>query len=471
MSFPTEKCLLLSDINRFYYMARSLSSILPAMRTSWLWIAFLPLLIACGDDGAGAADAGPDAAWSRPGPGTNWQRDILSYDLVIDLAAKSGTATLVVAGDPSTALSLEKGSLMIHKVSDAAGDLMFLDLGKELQIGVPENGETRTIVIDYSFVSHAKFDGWDEDKELSFLWPAFCGNLYPCNSDPAEGATFTMRVTGATKTALYPESIPSDAPSYLPAVVVGDFTERALGSTTAGTAVSVWFEPGQEADAIAGTTNLVAVFNFLETTYGAYSFGNKVGTVSANWGGGDFGGMEHHPYWHVSSGSLDSEETNAHEAAHGWFGNGVRIACWEDFVLSEGVVTYMAARALGEFGVDLWPAYDCQLKSICTSPSNTTALLSSCGEIDIINHDLWSSTPYQKGAQYFREVAALLGEDVLDQTLAEFYQAHVGEAARMRELVELLKSKGKSAEIEALTVSWLETEACPLSADSLCPAP
>ena len=469
MSCPTEKGLLLSDTNRFYYMAGPLSPILPAMRRSWLWIAFLPLLLACGDDGGAAADAGADAAWSRPAPGTNWGRDILSYDLAIDLAAKTGTVTLVVAGDPSSSLSLDKGTLTIHKVSDAAGELMHLDLGKELQIGVPENGETRTILIDYSFISHTGFDGWDDDKEISFLWPAFCGNLYPCNPDPADGASFTMSVTGATKTALYPVSIPGDAPSYMPAIAVGDFTERELGSTSAGTAVSVWFEAGQEADAIAGTENLVDVFNFLETTYGAYTFGNKVGTVSADWGGGDYGGMEHHPLWHVSTGSLDSEETNAHEAAHGWYGNGVRIACWEDFVLSEGVVTYMAARSLAEFGVDLWPEYDCQLKAICASPSNTTALLSSCGEIDLISHDLWSSSPYQKGAQYFREVAGLLGEDVLDAALAEFYQAHVGKAARMRELVELLKSKGMSAEIEALTVAWLETEACPASAASLCP--
>ncbi len=461
--------MLLSDTNRFYYKARSVSPILPAMRTSWLPIAILLPLIACGDDGA-AADAGaPDAAWSRPSPGTNWQRDILSYDLAIDLEAKTGTLNLVVAGDASTSLSLDKGSLTILKVSDAAGDLMHLDLGKELQIGVPENGETRSIVIEYSFVSQTGFDGWDADKEISFLWPAFCGNLFPCNPDPAEGASFTMSVTGASQMALYPESIPGDAPSYMPAIAVGDFTERALGTTAAGTAVSVWYEPGQESDAIAGTANLVAVFEFLETTYGAYSFGSKVGTVSADWGGGDFGGMEHHPYWHVSTGSLSTEETNAHEAAHGWYGNGVRIACWEDYVLSEGVVTYMAARSLAESGVDLWPEYDCELKAVCKSPENTTALLSTCGEIDLINHELWSTSPYQKGAQYFREVSVLLGEDVLDQALAEFYQENVGKAARMRDLVALLKSKGKSSEIEALTLAWLETEACPASADSLCP--
>jgi aminopeptidase N len=193
--------------------------------------------------------------------------------------------------------------------------------------------------------------------------------------------------------------------------------------------------------------------------------------VSADWGGGDYGGMEHHPYWHVADGSLTSEETHAHEAAHGWYGNGVRIACWEDFVLSEGVVTYMAGRALEEAGVDIWGDYECELKAICNGAGNTTALLPTCGEIDLINHDLWSATPYQKGAYYLREVASVLGVEVVDQALAEFYQANVGKAARMRDLVELLKSKGSTQEIEALTQSWLETEACPIDPQTLCTQP
>lgn len=432
--------------------------------------------LACSNSDGGSGnheDANPradDAETSRPAASENFLRDIVSYDLNIDLTAKTAVATIELAGSSDTGLSLDIGNLVINKVSDSVGDLMSIDLGSQLNIGVPAGGETRTVAIDYVFGAHEEFDGWMEERQLSFLWPTFCGNLYPCNSNPAEGARFTMSVSGvgAGLTAIYPTNIPADAPAYMPAIAVGDFTELPLGTTTAGTELSVWYQPGQETAATAGTVNLRDVFEFLETTYGPYSFGAKAGTVSADWGGGDFGGMEHHPYWHVSSGSLASEEVNAHEAAHGWFGNGVRIACWEDFVLSEGVVTYMAARALAESGVDLWPDYDCSLRSICRGGGNTTSLLSSCGEIDLLSHPLWSGVPYQKGAQYLREVSGLLGEDVLDDALSEFYLGNVGKAARMRDLVELLKSKGESEAIEALTVSWLETEACPASAATLC---
>ncbi len=432
-------------------------------------LAALSLSLACDSGSPPAADAGPDPATLRPEPSENFARDILRYDLEINLAEQTGSVTLSVAGDASTGLSLDVGNLVVQSVSDSYGPLNHIDLGRTLNIGVPPGGDERTLTIAYEFTSHRDFNGWMEEQEVTFLWPAFCGNLYPCNPNPADGATFTMNVSGASGTAVYPTTIPADAPTYMPAIAVGDFTEMPLGTTPAGTDVSVWFEPGQEADAIAGTANLVDVFDFLETTYGPYTYGSKVGTVSAEWGGGGFGGMEHHPLWHVATNSLADEETNAHEAAHGWYGNGVRISCWEDFVLSEGVVTYMAARALEESSVDLWPQYDCELARICESSENTTALLDTCGEIDLINHELWSGTPYQKGAQYMREVAGVLGVDVVDQALSEFYLEHVGKSARMRDLVELLKSKGSADEIEALTVAWLETEACPASAATLCP--
>src|SRR5439155_6115404 len=135
--------------------------------------------------------------------------------------------------------------------------------------------------------------------------------------------------------------IPADAPSYMLAWAVGDYTKVDLGTTSAGRKVSVSYLPGGKAAALAGTKHLPQYFDWLERTYGGYLFGNEVGSVSAAWGAGAFGGMEHHPFWHISNGSLGDAETHAHEAAHGWFGDGVRIACWEDLTLSEGTVSYL----------------------------------------------------------------------------------------------------------------------------------
>ena len=443
-------------------------------------LALLLLAAACGDNldaggggggGGGTPDAGP--AVELPEPSEDWSRDLLHTALELDLAAHTGRATVDIAASDSTGASFEIGDLAIEAVTGGAGlALHFAVDGGRLDVGVPATGDTATVVIDYAFQDHDGFDGWMPAQGVSFLWPYFCGNLYPCKSDPADGQTFAMTVTGADGDAIYPETIPAEAPTYMPAVAVADFTEIELGTSAGGTRLSVWHLPGAEQEEFAaqGTEHLLDVFSFYEETYGAYTFGDRAGTVSADWGGGDYGGMEHHPFWHVSSGSLYSEEVNAHEAAHGWYGNGVRVACWEDFVLSEGVVTYMAARALGQSGVDIWPDYECELKYWCRPANNTIALPDTCDQIDILNDPLWSGVPYMKGAFFLRAVARRVGAAALDQSLAEFYQARVGTAATMEELIAKLQ-EDHPADAEAignLADRWLRQLRCPVQLTTLC---
>src|SRR5690606_18918025 len=158
------------------------------------------------------------------------------------------------------------------------------------------------------------------------------------------------------------------------------------------------------------------------------------------------------------------------EAAHGWYGNGVRIGCWEDFVLSEGTATYLAARALGEFDVDLWGGYECALKSYCTSPEmNTVALPATCGAIDILTHPLWSGVPYMKGAFFFKSVADVIGVEELDAVLASFYQVRVGTPARMDALIAALAAAhpAQGEEINGLADSWPPQAECTIDPATL----
>ena len=73
----------------------------------------------------------------------------------------------------------------------------------------------------------------------------------------------------------------------------------------AGTKVGVWYKTGGKTAAMSGTRFLADSFNWFEKTYGAYPCGSEVGSVSADWGGGDYGGMEHHPYWHIGRTSMN----------------------------------------------------------------------------------------------------------------------------------------------------------------------
>jgi aminopeptidase N len=188
-------------------------------------------------------------------------------------------------------------------------------------------------------------------------------------------------------------------------------------------------------------------------------------TVSAAWSGRGLGGMEHHPFFHVARPSVASEVVQAHEAAHGWFGNGVRIRCWEDFVLSEGVTTYLAARALGAAGGpalerEVWDGYAVDLRN-AVSRGDTEAWPTTCNEIDILEHPIWSSIPYVKGAFFLRAVELEIGTATLDAALAAFYQRYGGrEAASMSDLIATIEERS-GFDTSELVETWLRSRGLP----------
>jgi aminopeptidase N len=461
-------------------------------RRPLVFVLLLTLPLSACDSASSAAPAAPDAvspatdaaatpdaiaARDTPEPGADDTRDILSIDLALDLTTYDATAVLTLAPSAGTAASFDAGDLAILSVSDALGPLKFRTSGGRLEVGVPAGDAPVALTVRYRFRAHDAYDGWLPDYGVTFLWPYACGNLFPCHPDPAEGQRFTLTVTGGPPgdTLVYPREIPTDVPAYVPAIAAGEFTEVDLGRTSAGTRLRAWHLPGEAAATAAGTAPLVAVFDFLERTYGPYAFGAEAGSVSANWVDDPHLGIEHHPYWHIGRADMGDPEVHAHEAAHGWFGDGVRIACWEDFVLSEGTTTYISARALASAGVDVWPEFGCYLAFDCDPANevNTVALPDTCGEIDIGNHPLWSTVPYMKGAFFYREVAALLGESVVDGVIADFYRAHVGQAARMQDMLAALSAAAgaQAPAIAEMADRWLRTEACPAEVEDLCATP
>ena len=408
------------------------------MRVAYLSLA---LLTACSSSPP-ALDAAPLV------PLQDWTRDILSTGLTVDLTSKTATASITLAASESLGASFEIGDLTIDSVTDngvalphnvvaaASGN------GNEIDLGVPSTGADATIDFSYHFNYHDDQDGAD-DHGYTLLWPYYCGNLFPCKSTPVDGTTFTLALSGVPdgQTAIFPTSIPADAPSYQIAWSIDAYVQTELGTTTAGTKVSVFNRAADAAHAMAGTAHLVAAFDWFEKTLGPYRFGNDVGTVSVHWNGGAYGGMEHHPYWHVGSDSLSDEDTNVHESAHGWFGDGIRIGCWEDFVLSEGTVSYLAGRALDvvapTVGAAAWNEYASELAGISpTDPVWPTG----CNQIDILKDNLFTDAPYMRGAFFYRAVALKIGAEQLDSALAAYYAAHAGGTGTMDDMLTTIKS-------------------------------
>lgn len=404
-------------------------------------------------------------------------QDIRSTDLTLDLDALTGVAEIEVVPATDSPVRLEVGGLSLGEVR--VGDTIVEPTLFEGIASVPVEGDdVVTVTVSYTFPERttAQFDGWMPELGTTFVWPENCGNLFPCHAAPTDGVTFTMHVTGGEGDLVYPETTVSDGPPYMAAVAVGSYESLDLGTTPAGTHLSAWYWPGREEDAASGTAHLLDSFAFFESTYGPYAFGDDVRTVEVDWGKDSWGGMEHHPYFHVAAFDFRNEEPQIHEAAHGWFGDAVRLQCWEDFVLSEGTVTYITARASEQVGGDdFWPYYvDDFLVNICEGRDVNGVILpdQTCNTIDFEESAVWSLATYMKGACFYEDVADEVGAEVVDAAIAEYYQAHVNEAGRMQDMIDTLiaHAPDHADAIETFAEEWLRTEACPADYRTRCRA-
>jgi hypothetical protein len=416
-------------------------------------------LVACADDALTADES--DLTSSKPAE--NWNRDLLETRLAFDLEKHHGEATISLAGGTRRGASFDVRGLKVETVSNAKGPVPFSVTGDRLDLGISAH-DPAELTITYGFTERAKLQGALKTG-TTFLWPYYCGNLFPCKPEPSEGQRFELSLTGvpAGERAIYPALIPGDAPSYMVAWAIGDYTQTKLGATAAGTKVSVFWLPGEKAEALKGTAHLTQAFDYFEKTYGKYLFGADVGSVSANWGAGAFGGMEHHPYWHVSQDSVGDEETHVHEAAHGWFGDGIRIRCWEDLALSEGTTSYVTARAIEavagkKAGDAVWADYQSRLEEVVKT-EDRLAWPPSCGEIDVLK-DLWNEVPYMKGAFFYRAVEQAVGRKAIDRALRRFYQERKGTAAGWEDLLATVKAE-TSFDPTSLAKGWLQSKGIP----------
>lgn len=387
---------------------------------------------ACGGSSNATAVDAPSVA-----PVANAARGIVDTTLVVDVTAMSATATITFEASADAGATLEVGDLAIDAVTVDGQPIEFAVAASKLDLGLAASDRALPVEIAYRYKIHEGFKGVSA-KGYTLVWPYYCGNVFPCHSAPADGTTFTLDLQGiaAGKTAVYPTQIANEAPSYQVAWSIDAYTELPLGTTTAGTSLSVWHRANEATAAATGSVNLLAAFDWFERTLGPYKFGPKAGGVSVAWGPGAFGGMEHHPFWHVGSAAIGDLDTQVHEAAHGWFGDGIRIKCWEDFVLSEGTTSYLAGRALDVVapaaGAEYWASYEGELASI---GATLKVWPDSCNTIDVIKDNLFTRAPYVRGALFYRAVALKVGAAKLDEALAAFYLANANKPATMQSML------------------------------------
>ena len=113
-------------------------------------------------------------------------QDVVHTALSLDLAQLTGQAMVdVVANGP---IQLEVGDLNITEVllNDAPVDY-HINHG---QLRVPSDVGTQQLSVKYGFSDANDYEGWMAARGEIFIWPYFCGNLFPCNPDTTDGLQF-----------------------------------------------------------------------------------------------------------------------------------------------------------------------------------------------------------------------------------------------------------------------------------------
>ena len=424
-----------------------------------------------GTSDAGASDLDTDMADAGNGDAGMLpeEDDTVHTQLALNLDDATGVARITVRdnGDGITWFHVPSAATTVERVDGTVLTLM-VDPENAQYIGVPLSEPTETLTFRYSFDDDLPAHGWDVDLGFSIIWPNYCGALFPCDNHPEDGTTFAVDVTySGERELIYPQSITAEAPPYMFGIALSDLQKEMLGMTTAGTRVVSWIPNDASAGVRTATADLVAHFDFYERTYGEYIYGDEVGSVFVPNNEVGIGGMEHHPYWHIVEGAFTDASIHAHEAAHGWYGNGVRIRCWEDFVLSEGVASYMTARAMGATGgvaaqEAVFQGYSDQIDRFVAAVGDGVAWINNTCDptVQFDESPLWSPLPYDKGALFLRAAAERTSYEAVDSALASFYAANKETAQGMQDLIDHLQSE-LAIDLDAEVQGWLLTPGRP----------
>jgi hypothetical protein len=447
-------------------------------RRALIAIAVVPLLFASSsgctedgpDDGCGAdtCPGTPDSeALDTPRPPLTYadepfQCDIELTRLEFDVSVNTGKAVIILSpscdGRVSLAVSGLTDVVANHAPPHAGGaDFQFRVVDGRLDVASYRD----QVAVTWRFQRRSGFDGMREEGS-SVLWPEHCDNLFPCHPSMTTGSAYTIAVAGVPKgqIAVFPPKLEADAPAYMPALAVGDYTYVKVGTTKAGTEVGYWTLPSTAEAAKSGLSQLAETFEWLETTLGTFSYGNKVGGVAVDWGL-QYGGLENHPYWHVSKLAMGDLKIHTHEATHGWFGAGVRLACWNDLVMSEGTADYLTAEAIEavqgkDAAAKMWQAYQSHYDKKVAGGADMVLWPDGCGDVKSANL-LLRQLLYKKGALFWREVGKHVGKDALHAAMASYYKDNVNKAGKLADLLARIeKDTGKS--LAALTKLWLKSK-------------
>jgi aminopeptidase N len=287
----------------------------------------------------------------------------------------------------------------------------------------------------------------------TMTWPYNTGALFPSNSEPADGVTTRVTVkvgqgyeavgTG-TRAADGSFATNEQSPAYAFAFYAAkDFQLGDAGSSKDGVAVS-GFGTKQVPKALRDAYLKTAkdALNFYSGWLGKFDYGNTLKLVELE---GGLGGMEHTGAVAIMLSSAKDpdygKETAAHETAHHWFGDNVRIKDWGDFWMSEGFTNYATYRF---FRADQGEAkymslLDRSKMELRDALEENPHALTAPANVDV--NEIFDSVPYEMGPWMLRMMEVKLGTPKMDALLKDWFQANRQKTVSTDQFVAFAKQK------------------------------
>jgi aminopeptidase N len=391
---------------------------------------------------------------------------VKNYELSFDFSgagpAFPGRAiiTLDKAAPKQTILEVNESRLTLSKVQVGGKDVPFEVKEGRLYVTAPG---AKAIDVSYTVKPAdaqgpaSEAYGLIKDKYTgrmwTLTWPYNTGALFPSNSNPVDGSTSKVtvkvgagsQVVGTGTEAAGSFTTSAESPAYAIAVyAANNFQLGDAGASKDGVAVSGYGSgskvPKAQRDAYLKTAK--DSLDFYSSWLGKYDYGTTLKVVEVD---GGLGGMEHTGAVAIMMSSAQdpeySKETAAHETAHHWFGDNLRIKSWGDFWMSEGFTNYATYRF---FRADQGePKYfdllDRAKGEVRSALEANPHALSAPAYTDV--NEIFDSIPYEMGPWMLRMMECELGTPKLDGLLKDWYAANRHTAVSTDDFVKFAKAK------------------------------
>ncbi len=405
-----------------------------------------------------------EAALENAVPQANVQ--VKHYDLTFDFSPKKppfparAVITLDAAAPADAILEVNPQRLSIASVT-AGGKPVPFEL-RDGRLHVSARG-AKAITVDYTVkpddrkVTDTSF-GLLRDKYTGHMWtltwPYNTGALFPSSSDPADGSTARVTVkVGSGMEAVATGTQQADgsfvtsaeAPAYGIAVYTSpDFLPGDGGTSEDGVKVESFgrARAATEPSRKAYRDTARAALDFYASWLGKFDYGETLKLVEVD---GPFFGMEHTAAVAMMMGALrdvdDAKETAAHETAHHWFGDNVRIQHWGDFWMSEGFTNYATFRYFrhAEGEKKFFALLDEGKDALDDSLEENPHALIEPAHTEIA--EIFDQVPYQLGPWMLRMMEVELGTSKFDALLRDWYQANRQKAVSTAQFVAFAKKE------------------------------